>query len=82
MIEYIGLVYIAGLLILFPLGMSRYNIGDITSFHVTVWLCWPILIIFGLIAVPFLILDMIRTLYYKFRIWRIQVETNRDDDNY
>ena len=80
MIEYVILVYAMGLVVLFAWGMSQLR--DITSFHVTVWICWPILILFGLIAVPFLVLDMFRTLIYKFRNWRIQVETRYDHDNY
>lgn len=80
MIAYILLLYIVGLMVLFIWGMD--NVHDVTSFHVTTWLCWPILIIFGLIAVPFLVLDMIRTLIYKFRNWRIKVESQYDYDNY
>lgn len=80
MIEYVILVYIIVLTILFLWGMSQLR--DITPFHVTVWICWPILILFGLVAVPFLVLDMFRTLIYKFRNWRIQVETRYDHDNY
>lgn len=80
MIAYIIAVYMVGLVILFIWGMEE--IHDVTSFHVTVWLCWPILILFGLVAVPFLILDMIRTLIYRFRNWRIKVESHYDYDNY
>lgn len=80
MIALILFVYIIGLIVLFLLGMEVLR--DVTSFHVTVWLCWPVLILFGLVAVPFLIWDMIRTLIYKFRNWRIKVESHYDYDNY
>lgn len=73
-------IYVIGLVILYIWGMNELH--DITSFHVTVWLCWPVLIVFGVVAIPFLILDMIRTLVYKFRNWRLQVETRYDHDNY
>lgn len=73
-------IYFLGIAVTFFIVVHNNSFLDESmSFHISAAVFWPVLVFFALLAIPFIVFDLIRTLRYKFRAWRIQTEIKHHD---